>query len=60
MHARSAFEGKRRMCGGYSKLPFAPFLIRWRADQSVVNRDDFVSRYWNTNFSREEVLKRII
>ncbi|KFY35310.1 hypothetical protein V494_06029 [Pseudogymnoascus sp. VKM F-4513 (FW-928)] len=42
MHARSAFEGKRRMCGGY------------------INRDDFVSRYWNTNFSREEVLKRII
>ncbi|ELR02262.1 hypothetical protein GMDG_05332 [Pseudogymnoascus destructans 20631-21] len=42
MHARSAFEGKRRMCGGY------------------INRDDFISRYWNTNFSREEVLKRII
>ncbi|KFY07001.1 hypothetical protein V491_08566 [Pseudogymnoascus sp. VKM F-3775] len=42
MHARSAFEGKRRMCGGY------------------INRDDFISRYWNTNFSREEILKRII
>lgn len=37
-----------------------PLLMIWGADQIVVNRDDFVSRYWNTNFSREEVLKRII
>ena len=28
MHARSAFEGKRRMCGGYSELPFTPSWIR--------------------------------
>lgn len=42
LHGRSAFTGKRRICGGY------------------VNHDDFISRWRNTNFSREEVLKQIL
>jgi len=42
LHGRSAFTGKRRICGGY------------------VNRDDFISRWRNTNFPRSEVLKQIL
>ncbi|KAI9746670.1 MAG: hypothetical protein M1818_000384 [Claussenomyces sp. TS43310] len=42
MHGRSAFTGKRRICGGY------------------INRDDFISKYMNTNFSRQEILDRIL
>ncbi|KAK4159363.1 hypothetical protein QBC43DRAFT_327340 [Cladorrhinum sp. PSN259] len=34
LHGRSAFEGIRRICGGY------------------INRDDFVSRWKNTNFDQ--------
>lgn len=42
LHGRSAFTGKRRICGGY------------------VNHDDFISRWRNTNFSRNEVMKQIL
>ncbi|KUJ20883.1 Trimethyllysine dioxygenase [Mollisia scopiformis] len=42
LHGRSAFTGKRRICGGY------------------INHDDYVSRWRNTNSSREEVLKQIL
>jgi len=42
LHGRSAFTGKRRICGGY------------------VNHDDYISRWRNTNFSRDEVLKQIL
>ncbi|RDW60101.1 trimethyllysine dioxygenase [Coleophoma crateriformis] len=42
LHGRSAFTGKRRICGGY------------------INRDDFISRWRNTNFSRKEVLEQIL
>ncbi|KAK3997584.1 putative Trimethyllysine dioxygenase, partial [Cladorrhinum sp. PSN332] len=37
LHGRSAFEGIRRICGGY------------------INRDDFISRWKNTNFSPDQV-----
>ncbi|KAM0714386.1 hypothetical protein Q7P37_010173 [Cladosporium fusiforme] len=40
LHGRSAFTGKRRMCGGY------------------INRDDWISKYRMTNFSKEEVMAR--
>ncbi len=36
------------------------FTGKRRMAGAYINRDDFVSRYWNTNFGREEVLKRII
>ncbi|KAK2775670.1 trimethyllysine dioxygenase [Colletotrichum kahawae] len=42
MHGRSAFEGKRRICGGY------------------ICRDDFISRWRNTNFTRQHVLDKVI
>ncbi|KAM7219949.1 Trimethyllysine dioxygenase [Rhypophila decipiens] len=42
LHGRSAFQGVRRICGGY------------------INRDDFISRWRNTNFERTEILNRII
>jgi trimethyllysine dioxygenase len=42
LHGRSAFTGKRRMCGGY------------------INHDDFISRWRNTNFSRDEVMRMIL
>ncbi|SPN98881.1 related to Trimethyllysine dioxygenase [Cephalotrichum gorgonifer] len=42
LHGRSAFEGVRRICGGY------------------INRDDFISRWRNTNFPREEILSRVV
>ncbi|KAF3346736.1 hypothetical protein VD0002_g4248 [Verticillium dahliae] len=42
MHGRSAFEGRRRMCGAY------------------INRDDFISRWRNTNFPREDVLSQVV
>ncbi|TLS30289.1 hypothetical protein PpBr36_02363 [Pyricularia pennisetigena] len=42
LHGRSAFEGVRRICGGY------------------INHDDFVSRWRNTNFSREQVLRQVV
>ncbi|OWP04030.1 trimethyllysine dioxygenase [Marssonina coronariae] len=42
LHGRSAFTGKRRVCGGY------------------INHDDYVSRWRNTNFTREEALNQIL
>ncbi|KAI0491100.1 hypothetical protein F4859DRAFT_520662 [Xylaria cf. heliscus] len=42
LHGRSAFTGRRRICGGY------------------INRDDFISRWRNTNYSRDQVLKQVI
>lgn len=42
LHGRSAFEGVRRICGGY------------------INRDDFISRWRNTNFPRGEIFDRVI
>jgi len=42
LHGRTAFTGKRRICGGY------------------INHDDYISRWRNTNFSREEVMKQIL
>ncbi|PMD20253.1 trimethyllysine dioxygenase [Hyaloscypha hepaticicola] len=42
LHGRSAFTGKRRICGGY------------------INHDDYISRWRNTNFTRDEVLKQIL
>ncbi|KAG9236755.1 hypothetical protein BJ875DRAFT_455614 [Amylocarpus encephaloides] len=42
LHGRSAFTGKRRICGGY------------------INRDDYISRWRNTNFSREEALQQVL
>ncbi|ROT42127.1 Trimethyllysine dioxygenase [Sodiomyces alkalinus F11] len=42
MHGRSAFEGRRRMCGAY------------------INRDDFISRWRNTNFPREAILSQVV
>jgi len=42
LHAREAFTGARRMCGGY------------------INRDDYISRWRNTNYSREEVMAQIL
>ncbi|KAG9247230.1 trimethyllysine dioxygenase [Calycina marina] len=42
LHAREAFTGKRRMCGGY------------------INRDDWISRWRNTNWERQEVLNEIL
>ncbi|KAL2114583.1 hypothetical protein VUR80DRAFT_4566 [Thermomyces stellatus] len=42
LHGRSAFEGVRRICGGY------------------INRDDFISRWRNTNFPRDEILSRVV
>lgn len=42
LHGRSAFTGKRRMCGGY------------------INHDDFISRWRNTNFTRDEALRQIL
>lgn len=51
------------MCGGYSKL-FPSSLIclslprrkRLIAVCSVVNRDDWISKYRMTNFSKEKVM----
>lgn len=36
------------------------FTGKRRMAGGYINRDDFVSRYWNTNFSRDEILKRIV
>ena len=58
LHGRSAFTGKRRMCGGYSK-PFHVSLPWSAAEIFLVNHDDFMSRYRMTNFSREEVLRKL-
>lgn len=58
LHGRSAFSGKRRICGGYSKHPFSATVITY-ADLKV-NHDDFISRWRNTNFSREEVLRQLL
>jgi len=42
LHGRSAFAGKRRMCGGY------------------INNDDYISRWRNTNFTREEAIQQVL
>ncbi|KAG6035379.1 hypothetical protein E4U41_006103 [Claviceps citrina] len=42
LHGRNAFQGLRRVCGGYILYP--------------VNRDDFISRWQLSNFPRAEVI----
>ncbi|KAK4104857.1 Trimethyllysine dioxygenase [Parathielavia hyrcaniae] len=42
LHGRTAFEGIRRICGGY------------------INRDDFISRFRNTNYGHESSVERIL
>ncbi len=61
LHGRSEFTGIRRICGGYSKCSPPP-IMRARRDLTcmLANRDDFISRWRNTNFPREEILERII
>ncbi|KAK4983039.1 hypothetical protein LTR66_008985 [Elasticomyces elasticus] len=63
LHGRSAFTGKRRMCGAYGKLAtttppartgYALMLI------ALVNRDDFVSRHNMATLDRAEVLRRTV
>ena len=58
LHGRSAFTGKRRICGGYSKLLLDDFVMTWT--NIIVNHDDYISRWRNTNFNREEALSQII
>ncbi|KAI0546341.1 Trimethyllysine dioxygenase [Xylaria curta] len=41
LHGRSAFTGRRRICGGY------------------ICRDDYISRWLNTNYPRDQVLKQV-
>jgi trimethyllysine dioxygenase len=60
LHGRSAFSGKRRMCGGYSKSISSPPLERTSELNYSVNHDDFISRWRNTNFSRQEALNQIL
>lgn len=68
LHGRSAFTGIRRICGAYSKsipemqcsspIPNMGSSVANLA-MAVVNRDDFISRWRNTNFERSELLKVI-
>ena len=70
LHGRSAFEGVRRICGGYStcsplKRPPSPHnrglqVLRDAHRTELVNRDDFISRWRNTNFPRGEILNRVV
>lgn len=58
MHGRSAFEGIRRICGAYSEscLCMQPDML---TDLSfVAPRDDFMSRYRETNFPHETIIGR--
>ena len=36
------------------------WVVARSANELVVNRDDYVSRWRNTNFSREEALRQIL
>ena len=58
LHGRSAFTGKRRICGGYGK--YFPSLRQRFLTQTIVNGDDFISRWRNTSFTREEVFAQIL
>lgn len=64
MHGRSAFEGIRRICGAYSKFSLVVLFLLfglWYADGlEIVNRDDWISRWRNTNFDRKKVLDSVI
>lgn len=51
MHGRSAFTGKRRMCGGYSELSGPQFTA---ADRTV-NHDDYRSRFLSLNYNDEQL-----
>ena len=64
LHGRSAFSGIRRICGAYSKsnpLPIshkhASFFVLTR---TAVNRDDYMSRWMNTNLDRQEIMRRVL
>lgn len=44
LHGRAAFTGKRRMCGAYSEWHESE-RHEHCADISLVNRDDYISRF---------------
>jgi len=54
LHGRAAFTGKRRMCGGYSRC-YGGKTWMIAANKSLVNRDDFISKYRMTNLSEDEI-----
>lgn len=61
LHGRSAFEGLRRICGGYGETAPATLFNLPSVDISLiipnlVNRDDFISRWKTSNFARDEVI----
>lgn len=60
MHGRSSFSGKRRICGGYSKSYLSYALHRILKLNCKVNHDDFISRWRNTNYSREAALGQLL
>jgi Taurine catabolism dioxygenase TauD, TfdA family. len=59
LHGRSAFGGRRRICGGYSMLATAEWQLDSMANLVTVNYDDYMSRYRMTNIGREGVLQRL-
>lgn len=64
LHGRSAFTGKRRMCGGYS-MSYYYTTVSWQDTGELtfalilVNNDDFVSRYRLLRKGREKTLNEL-
>jgi trimethyllysine dioxygenase len=60
LHARSAFTGKRRMCGGYSESRRTSLESKLSTLTSdIVNRDDFISRFKMLQNGRDKVLEHV-
>lgn len=59
LHGRSAFNGKRRICGGYGKFLHLFSLVKTFSNAIAVNRDDFISRFRILNWGQGEVLRTI-
>lgn len=56
-------RGRGGFVGGIVSCFFVLFGVREMegcANVTVVNRDDYVSRWRNTNFGREEALRQIL
>lgn len=57
LHGRSAFTGKRRICGGYSKSRLS--MHRRKVADWLVNRDDWISKYKMECIGKERVLEEL-
>ncbi|KAI4181700.1 MAG: hypothetical protein L6R41_006463 [Letrouitia leprolyta] len=57
LHGRSAFTGRREMCGAYSLYKYD--IVHFDMLTSTANMDDFISRWKTLNYTKDQILNAV-